>query len=376
VAQSILKEILVDQQTLRQKADYLRDAANKAWNDLNAGRISQAKFDEVMDNCEAEQEHNQTLYKSRVAANRFGGGPDEFPGGWAGVQTKGSPPSLALDSAQMKAMFEKACNHESFSTQVRNKDTIGFNSGIGAQLPAQLAPYITRAIHERRLMDRLPTTACDAPSYEILQHTSTTGAAAVVAEGAPKPFVQLNLTHITLPMVKLAANTAVSWETISDYDRFVSYMTMEMPLQVVDVENAQLLYGSGSGGNMTGLFNTSGILTHAAPGVADYTALDAVEESIEQLRSGPALAEPDLFVISPSSWSALRRVKDTLNRYMLSPDPTSAEAMQLWGVPVLVTTQCNPGDGFLIDTTKMGHVIVRKGSSLGRGMPTTTSSAT
>ena len=28
--------------------------------------------------------------------------------------------------------------------------------------------------------------------------------------------------------------------------------------------------------------------------------------------------------------------------------------MSLWGVPVLVTTQCNAGDGFLIDTTKMG----------------------
>jgi hypothetical protein len=50
-----------------------------------------------------------------------------------------------------------------------------------------------------------------------------------------------------------------------------------------------------------------------------------------------------------------------LHRYILSPDPTREEANQLRGVPVLVTTQCNPGDGLLIDTTKFGKAQVREG---------------
>jgi hypothetical protein len=79
------------------------------------------------------------------------------------------------------------------------------------------------------------------------------------------------------------------------------------------------------------------------------------KESIEYMRSQPGtLGEPDLFVISPSSWAALRRIKDNYGRYYLSPDPTQVEANQLWGVPVLVTTQCQPGDGFLIDTSRFG----------------------
>ena len=47
---------------------------------------------------------------------------------------------------------------------------------------------------------------CSAPSYEIIRHTSTTGAADVVAEGELKPEVKLNLDNVTLPMIKLACN--------------------------------------------------------------------------------------------------------------------------------------------------------------------------
>jgi HK97 family phage major capsid protein len=206
-----------------------------------------------------------------------------------------------------------------------------------------------------------------APSFEIVQHTSTVGSAGVTAEGAIKPEIQLGLTHITLPMVKIASNSAVSWKVISDYDRFTSYLQLELPLRVVDVENQQPLYGTGQDRQITGLYSTPNILTHDCSGHSATEYLDDVEESIEQLRSGPALAEPDLFVTSPSSWSAPRRIKDDLHRYILSPDPTSSEAMSLWGVEVLVTTQAIPGDGVLVDTSKMGKAIIREGISFRQG---------
>ncbi len=97
---------------------------------------------------------------------------------------------------------------------------------------------------------------------------------------------------------------------------------------MVQVENEELLYGTGTG-YFAGFFSTSGILRHNVAGATDTTALGAIEQAIEQMRSGPALAEPDLFITSPSSWSALRRIKYDLHRYILSPDPTREEANQL-----------------------------------------------
>jgi hypothetical protein len=120
-------------------------------------------------------------------------------------------------------------------------------------------------------------------------------------------------------------------------------------VMVVQVENEELLYGTGTE-HFAAFFSTSGILRHNVAGATDTPALDAIEQAIEQTRSGPAPAEPGLLITSPSSWSAPRRIKDDLHRYTSSPDPTREEANQLWGVLVLVTTQCNPGDGLLINT--------------------------
>ena len=93
---------------------------------------------------------------------------------------------------------------------------------------------------------------------------------------------------------------------------------------MVQVENEELVYRTGTG-HFARFFSTSGILHHNLAGATDTTALDAIEQAIEQMRSGPALAQPDLFITSPSSWSALRRFKDDFYRYILSPDRTRAD---------------------------------------------------
>ena len=67
---------------------------------------------------------------------------------------------------------------------------------------------------------------------------------------------------------------------------------------MVQVENEELVYSTGTG-HFAGFFSTSGILRHNLAGATDTTALDAIEQAIEQMRSGPAPAEPDLFITSP-----------------------------------------------------------------------------
>lgn len=111
---------------------------------------------------------------------------------------------------------------------------------------------------------------------------------------------------------------------------------------------------------------TSGILTHTVANGTTNT-LDDVEQSIAALRSGPALAEADLLVLHPNTWSAMRRTKDSYGRYLVTPDPTSDEANSLWRVEVLPTTQIAAGAGLLLDTRKFGFVVVREAVSLRTG---------
>ena len=79
-------------------------------------------------------------------------------------------------------MHQAAATSQSYT--VSTKD---FNSSVTPQIPAELAPWVTRAVHERRLLDRLPVVGVTAPSLKIIRRTSTTGAAAPTAEVRSSP---------------------------------------------------------------------------------------------------------------------------------------------------------------------------------------------
>jgi HK97 family phage major capsid protein len=120
---------------------------------------------------------------------------------------------------------------------------------------------------------------------------------------------------------------------------------------------------------IVGFYQTSGILSHDAStdSGTNVTALDSIEIAINELGTGPALAEADLLVLNPSTWSAMRRIKNTLGQFLIAPDPTRDVASSLWDVSVLVTTQNPPGMGLLVDTSKFGYAVVRESLSLRLG---------
>ena len=74
-------------------------------------------------------------------------------------------------------------------------------------LPPELFPYPTAAIHDLRILNRLPGYAIEQPSVEYVRHISTTGAAAPTAEGELKPELTLVVDKLVAPAVKLAGSS-------------------------------------------------------------------------------------------------------------------------------------------------------------------------
>jgi HK97 family phage major capsid protein len=215
----------------------------------------------------------------------------------------------------------------------------------------------------------------ETASIEFVRHVSTTGQPAATSEGQIKPEIVLNTDALTAHATKLAAHTAVSYEVINDFEAFSQYAGAELYKQIIDVENLELLLGGlvepGSPPTtpvtgMVGFYATPSILTHdcADDSGTNVTALDSVEKAIARLRTGPALAEADLLVLHPETWSAMRRIKSTIGEFLIAPDPTRDVASSLWDVDVLVTTQNPPGDGLLLDTSKFGYIGVRESLSM------------
>ena len=165
-----------------------------------------------------------------------------------------------------------------------------------SMLPPALYPWPIQVVeHEPRLADRWPGYATDRPSIEFVQHTGTTGSPSVVAEGAAKPELVFDLAQLTLPMCKIACHLGLTWEILSDWDNFVSYAHAEQYRQIVSYENSQLINGTGASGQLTGLLNTTGVLTHDCHGdtFSGATAIDSIQLAMAQLRTVTALAIPD-----------------------------------------------------------------------------------
>jgi HK97 family phage major capsid protein len=307
---------------------------------------------------ESIHEYRDKLRRAEIPEHlkNLGGGREHRRGGEMRPDSAGMLAPLAFPESELRRLHTAAQRGEPCRISAERRF-----SSADSLLPPELYPFPIAWQHEWRVLDRLPGYATDLPSIEFIRHVSTTGSAGSVAEGALKPEITLVADKLVAPVVKLAGHLALSREIIDDWDSFHQYATAELYKQVVDVENGELLAGDGTGTDMTGFYATSGILTHdcAADTGTGETVWDSLEKSIAELRSGSALAEPDLAIFHPDDWSTIRRVKDAYSRYLVSPDPSTDQVNEAWGVPVLVTTQNPRGQGLLIDTRKFGQVAVR-----------------
>lgn len=235
-------------------------------------------------------------------------------------------------------------------------------------LPAQLHPGVVERVWDVRVADLLPAITADSSSYEFLKDTTTSAAqAAVVGEGQVKPQVDITLAAQTFNFAKIAGLIKLSREQMSDFSQSLGYSITQLQRNIISAENHQILYGAGDTNadgsvNMTGLAHTTGIGTHTAGSLTGTEShLDSILAAIDAMRTGAALASPTFALTHPTTWHAICLEKDGLNRSLVSPDPTQDTALQVWDVPVKLSTDVTKGDMFFVDTTKMGYLVIREG---------------
>ncbi|WP_197694444.1 MULTISPECIES: phage major capsid protein [unclassified Mycobacterium] len=285
--------------------------------------------------------------------------PDRFRGGGhRAVGTAGALAPLGYSDEQLRRAFDQLHRGETAVLEVRTTNT------VGGLVPPELGPILpVFPRHENRLLDRLPGVQIDVPAIAYVEVVSTSGNAAIVPEGGAKPELVMPAIPQTATARKIAAHTGISWEAYSgDYPAFVAAVQTELLKKVVDEENAQLYGGTGeANGQVNGIATNATVLTLDASTISTQPGpWDAIEEGIELLRSGPALAEANLALCNPATWSAIRRVTDNYGRYYVAPDPSSAEVNTAWGVDVVVSTQFTAGQFVLLDTRQYGRAVIRE----------------
>jgi HK97 family phage major capsid protein len=283
---------------------------------------------------------------------------------------------LSFEYSDLKMCHEAICKRQSFEVRAKGGDflnnvqtkTPGTFSSPVSLLPSQLWPTVVHPEHENRILDRLPATQIGSPSLQFIQHTGSTGSPAIVAEGATKPEILFSTAKVVATAQKIACHIAVTWESLVDssgdggLQDWFGYVQGEIFKEVQDFENRQLINGTGRPTQIQGFLSQAGILTHdaGADTGTGITALDSFEISIAAMRQGSALAEPQLIIMHPLTWSNLRRVKSSFFTFLVAPDPTQDEAKTLWGLDVLTTIAAPQGWAVMLDTTKYGFAVIRE----------------
>jgi HK97 family phage major capsid protein len=293
-------------------------------------------------------DYERDLQRSQLPAHlaHLGGGDSRRRPGAGRINCRPGSQVMPIDFGleQLRSAHEKLMRGESALLESRANNT-------ALPLPSELYSSPIFPLHEGRIADYLPAYAAETNNVEYVRVDSVSGEATVVAEGAAKPEITLNVTRQTAVCIKIAAHLGLTQESIADFDAFTSSATTELQRLVIDKENAFLL----------AWLNVAGILTHPATNTPTF---DDIEEAIAELRSGPSLATADLLVVSPTTWSSIRREKDGMERYYVAPDPSVGEVNTVWGVNVVSTTAVPDGEGWLLDTTKAGRMIVREPMTL------------
>jgi HK97 family phage major capsid protein len=316
-----------------------------------------ADIKSIISQCELLQQVDGRAFHDVSSADQRRG---RLTGLAAGLAAKGyrpiAAPQLVLDHQDAEALHHAAVSHRSLAVDIKATDS---TSVTPAAIPDYRLPPVTMRREPTRVLSLLPSFATNHATVEWFTTTGTTAAAAV-AEGGTKPTSTIAYTPQTTSATKLAHVAEVTDETLMDFSSFLSMLEADMVAGLFKAENAELLTASVTGAHKwPGLLNTTGILTRAKD--SEPNNLDVISEGFDDLRNGTAYTDPDGIVMHPTDWGNLRRLKDGNDRYYLAPDPTRDASDNLWGVPVVLTTQMTLGTALIGAFAESVAVYVRDG---------------
>lgn len=207
------------------------------------------------------------------------------------------------------------------------------------------------------IRDVLPTGRTSSNLVEFTKENVFTNSAAAqyaspARENVTKPESGITFTLASAPVVTLAHFIPVSRQVLDDAPQLQSYVNSRLTFGLKLEEEDQLLNGSGTSGNLSGIL-TSGNFVAYNRAVSGDTRLDTIRRAIAQA----ALSEytADTVVINPADWESMELTKATDGQYVMA-NPMDLAGPRIWGKRVVATNSIAAGT-FLVGAMTMGAQI-------------------
>lgn len=244
-----------------------------------------------------------------------------------------------VESANFKSFVEsrKAGGSVLSSGPIELKATLT-ESGLGSTnvvAPQRLPGILPTLFQKLTIADLIPSGTTSSNLVRYLVESTATNAASTVAEEGLKPASALNFNSVDEPVRKIATIFKVTDEMLEDIDQAASYINGRLVLFVQIEEEAQLVRGAGTGNDLNGILNRSGLT--AAQAKSSDSIADAVHKEITKIRVASFL-DPTGLVFHPNDWEAAVLEKDSQLRYYGNGPFNNETNPTYWSLPVVSTT--------------------------------------
>lgn len=210
---------------------------------------------------------------------------------------------------------------------------------------------------QRRLTirDLVAPGTTNSNAYEYVRETGFTNNAAVVGEGMAKPYSDLKFELENANVRTIAHLFKGSRQILDDAAALQSFIDARARYGLLLAEEAQLLYGNGTGNNLHGIIPQAQV--YAAPAGVVVQAVQRIDRIRLALLQATLAEFPSTgVVLNPIDWAAIELLKDGEGRYIIGK-PQEGTAPRLWNLPV-VETQAIVQDQFLVGAFSLAAQIL------------------
>lgn len=229
-------------------------------------------------------------------------------------------------------------------------------------VPAMQAPgvYMGTEFNPNHVRQYLTTGSTSSNTIRYIVDNGGEGAPGMVAEGGLKPQVDRDLEIKDAPVRKIGEHMRVPEEMIEDIPYLAGHLTT-VGIELLDtLEDSQVLYGSGSGQNLTGLTVVASAFAAGSLVVgATANVYDVLVAARLQIRKKQYMATA--VMISPLDYAKLSLLKDTTGQYLF-PETRTGGIPRIAGVPIVENTAITEGD-FLIGDFVRGAALLNRAST-------------
>lgn len=188
----------------------------------------------------------------------------------------------------------------------------------------------------------------EATTAEAPTANTTTGVLENAAGGGYKPEGEIAFEKVTATVKTIAEWVPATKRGLADASQLRGLIDDELRADLAEEEESQILNGSGSGENLTGILSTSGIQAQAW--ATDLAT--TIRKAKTKVRTVGRVV-PNGIVLNPEDAERLDLLKGTSNDHYYGPGPFAPAGIRtVWGMPIVESEAIAAGTGLVGDFSK------------------------